>query len=120
MPKHTLVALGCALALAGGSALAEQEAGQPQSGAARSEHSTSGGGFLDKTKEAFHRLGQTVKSGFHKAEGKGDATASDAKSMGAHASDTGSSAAARQQRMDEAYGDAKRSGAAKEPRDDKR
>ena len=114
--KHSLIALGCALALAGGSALAAQDAGQaPAKHESTATHdSSSGGGFVEKTKEAFHKLGQSVKNGFHRAENKVDDAKADHKddtrAMGA--SGTAKDDTDRQKRMDDAYGNYKKSGPA--------
>lgn len=111
--KHNLIAIGCAVALAGGSALAGQDTGKApattQQESAATHDSSSGGGFIEKTKEAFHKLGESVKSGFHKAENKVDnakADKDDTRAMGAPAGSD------RQQRMDDAYGNYKQSGKA--------
>jgi hypothetical protein len=100
--KHSLIALGCALALAGGPALAQQDAGKTST----TRDSSGNGGFVEKTKEAFHKLGESVKSGFHKAENKADdakADPTDTRAMGA----AGAGDADRQQRMDDADGNYK-------------
>ena len=112
--KHSLIALGCALALAGGSALAQQDTSKSPSTAKQEStaprDSSSSGGFVEKTKEAFHKLGESVKSGFRKSENKVDDAKADHKddtrAMGAAGSD------ARKQRMDDAYGNYKKSGQA--------
>jgi hypothetical protein len=63
-------------------------------------------GLLAKTKRAFHRLGEKMRSAGSKAKDT-DTTASksDTRSMGAAGSDTSDSA--RQSRMDQAYANSK-------------
>jgi hypothetical protein len=64
---RTFVALGCALALAGGSALAQQQ----NSGASSSgSNNSSGGSFTDKAKQAAQTIGEKTKEAAEKAKDK--------------------------------------------------
>ena len=115
MKIATLVAV---VALATGSAFAAGDnsygdhsaAPSHQSTAAANDNTHSGGGLLDKTKRALHRMGDKIRHATHrvaKSDHKSDADrqaqASDTRSMGAAGSNAQDSA--RQRRMDDAYND---------------
>ena len=63
--QRTLVTLGCVLALAGGSALAQQHS-QHNSNSSES----SGGSFTEKAKEAAHAIGEKAKEATEKMKDK--------------------------------------------------
>jgi hypothetical protein len=104
-----IAALVTAVALASGAALAAQSS--TDSGAATTRSSTAteqtqpkGGGIIEKTKRALHRMGDKMRSVGRKASDRDkDAQAkdNDTRNMGAAGSDTQDSA--RQRRMDDAY-----------------
>jgi Skp family chaperone for outer membrane proteins len=103
-------ALVTVLALACGTAFAAQYSGAAEDAANRNQPAAAstdaqpkkGGGLIDKTKRAMHRLGDKMRSAMHRKD-KNTQTAAkgDTRSMGAAGSDTQDSG--RQQRMDDAY-----------------
>ena len=110
------LALACGAALAApqygsGSSDRDAAAGRNQSAAVSSDTSrdAKGGGFIERTKEAFQRLGDKIRSATRKATDRDatNATAGkgDTRSMGAAGSSPQDSA--RQRRMDEAYANSK-------------
>lgn len=116
MKIATLIAVA---ALATGSAFAagnnsygdHSAAPSHESSAAANDNTHSGGGLLDKTKRALHRMGDKIRGATHHAANSGRKseadrqaqTSSDTRSMGAAGSDAQDSG--RQRRMDEAYND---------------
>lgn len=116
-------ALLSALALACGAALAAPQygsspsdrdaaAGRNQSAAVSSDTSrdAKGGGFIERTKEAFQRLGDKIRNATRKSTDGDETNAKtgkgDTRSMGAAGSPSQDSA--RQRRMDEAYANSKK------------
>ncbi|WP_427913803.1 hypothetical protein ACPWT1_02265 [Ramlibacter sp. MMS24-I3-19] len=104
--KHTLIALACTLAVAGGTAFAQDRSSTD------STHESVG----QKTKDAAHRAGDKTRHMVHKGEHKmskarshhdrNTAQAADSRAMGASSSPS-SSDSDRQARMDQAYEDYK-------------
>ena len=116
----TVVALTCGTAFAAqydsGSADRDAAAANRTHSAAVSSDTQSdgakGGGLIDKTKRAFHRLGEKMRNATHRTANAGrkstdrdaineQAARNDARSMGAAGSDTHDSD--RKHRMDDAY-----------------
>lgn len=108
----TTTTLLAALALACGSAFAagnttDATTTRDQSAAVSSStpDSTKGEGFVTKTKRAFHRMGEKLRSIGNKSETQqAKDSDSDTRTMGAAGSDT-TKDGARKQRMDQAYSD---------------
>jgi len=67
--QRTLVALSCALALAGGTAFAQQQQ-QQSSGSSASGSNSSGGSLTDKAKQAAQTIGEKTKETAEKAKDK--------------------------------------------------
>ena len=105
-----IAALTCGTAFAQGyGSSTHRDTANPSQSAAAAPDSPSNSaddGIVAKTKRAFHRLGEKMRSGGNKAKDH-DTTASksDTRSMGAAGSDTSDSA--RQSRMDQAYANSK-------------
>lgn len=107
----TTTTLLAALALACGSAFAagnttDHATTRDQSAAVSSStpDSAKGEGFVTKTKRAFHRMGEKLRSIGHKDETQQAKDSNDTRAMGAAGSDT-TKDSARKQRMDQAYSD---------------
>lgn len=111
--KHTLIALACTLAIAGGNALAQDRS------TSSTAHESSGESVGQKAKDAAHRVGEKTRNMYHKAENKMGRAKSDheartaqttqeagadTRAMGASSS---SAESERQKRMDQAYDDYK-------------
>jgi Skp family chaperone for outer membrane proteins len=106
-------ALVTVLALACGSAFAAQYSSGSAEGDAAAMHNQStaastdaqpkkGGGLMDKTKNAMHRMGDKMRSVGHRKDKDGQTAAKDdTRSLGAVGSDTQDGT--RQRRMDDAY-----------------
>jgi hypothetical protein len=114
-------ALVAALALAGGTAFAAQTAAtadaENRNQAAMSANAPKGDGIMDKTKRAFHNMGDKMRSTGSKIAKKIDkadhrdnktehASRSDTRTMGAPGAETPENA--RRSRMDEAYANSKK------------
>lgn len=108
--KHTLIALACTLAIAGGNALAQDRS------TSSTAHESSGESVGQKAKGAAHRVGEKTRNLFHKAENKmgrakSDHEAKTAQEAGADTRAMGASSSSaeseRQRRMDQAYDDYK-------------
>ena len=100
-----VVALTCGTAFAAQDYSAERDANNANRSAAMSKdtHSKSaGGGIIDKTKRALHRMGDKMRSVGKRGDNSTEqARRDDTRSMGAAGSDTQDSA--RKRRMDDAY-----------------
>jgi hypothetical protein len=112
----TALALACGTALAApqyGSGSSDRDAAASRNQAAAVSSDTSSGsaktgGFIEKTKEAFQRLGDKIRNATRKSTDRDDTNAkakSDTSSMGAAGSSSQDSA--RQRRMDDAYANSK-------------
>jgi hypothetical protein len=105
-----IAALTCGTAFAQGYGSSTQRdsahGSQSTAAAPESPSKSADDGLIAKTKRAFHRLGEKMRSAGNKAKDS-DTTASksDTRSMGAAGS--GSSDSARQSRMDQAYANSK-------------
>lgn len=104
----TVAALTCGTALAQGygSSTDRNTSASPNQPAAAANDQPKGEGFIDKTKRVFHRLGDKIRSVGNKSKDPTDKTAqqNDTRTMGADKSDS-----ARQARIDQAYGNSKKS-----------
>jgi hypothetical protein len=113
----TVAALTCGTALAqgyGSSTDRSTSAGPNQSATTANSDQPKGEGIVDKTKRAFHRLGeklrgsgQTAKNGEKDADKTAQQKQNDTHAMGAPGS--AKSDSSRQSRMDEAYANSKKS-----------
>jgi hypothetical protein len=117
----SIAALACSTAFAAqynsGSADGDPAANRTHSAAVSNDsqpNGAKGGGLVEKTKRAFHRMGQKLREATHRTtsasrnssdrdEINAAAERHDTRSMGAAGSDTQDSA--RQRRMDQAYND---------------
>jgi hypothetical protein len=108
----TVAALTCGTAFAQSSSTTTDSSATRKHAATASDTQPKGEGFMDKTKRAFHKLGEKLHAG-KKSDDTTDKTAQqspDTRSMGASASDKGArSDSSRQSRMDEAYANSKKS-----------
>jgi HPt (histidine-containing phosphotransfer) domain-containing protein len=106
----TVAALTCGTALAQGyGSSSGSSTTHNQSAATANDSSSKGDGILDKTKRAFHRLGEKLHASGNKAGNNSDKTAEqnpETAAMGAGPDKSGSS---RKSRMDQAYSDSKKS-----------
>jgi hypothetical protein len=68
--QRTLVALGCALTLAGGSAIAQQQQQQNFGASSSGSNNSSGGSLTDKAKQAAQTIGEKTKEAAEKAKDK--------------------------------------------------
>jgi hypothetical protein len=68
--QRTLVALGCALTLAGGSAIAQQQQQQNSGASSSGSNNSSGGSLTDKAKQAAQTIGEKTKEAAEKAKDK--------------------------------------------------
>jgi hypothetical protein len=101
------VALACgSAAFAAGNTSDHATTNRDQSAAVSSSthDSAKGEGFVAKTKRAFHRMGDKLRSMGHKNETQQAKDRDDTRAMGAGGSDAAKDGA-RQQRMDQAYAD---------------
>ena len=99
-----VVALTCGTAFAAQDYSAERDANSARPAAvSKDSHSKSaGGGIVDKTKRAFHRMGDKMRSMGKRSDKSTDQAArDDTRSMGAAGTDTQDSS--RKRRMDDAY-----------------
>ncbi len=112
----TALALACGTALAApqyGNGSSDRDAAATRNQAAAVSSDTSsgsakGGGFIERTKEAFQRLGDKIRNATRKSTDRDETNAkakSDTSSMGAAGSSSQDSA--RQRRMDDAYANSK-------------
>jgi hypothetical protein len=103
----TVLALACGSSFAGGSYSGSADrdaAGHPKQSATVASDTKANDGIVDKTKRAFRRMGDKMRSASNRADHdrrSDQAMRSDTRSMGAAGSETQDSA--RQRRMDEAY-----------------
>jgi hypothetical protein len=112
----TVAALTCGTAMAqsyGSSSTDRSTSASPNHSAAMAnDDHAKGESFMDKTKRAFHRLGEKLRGAGHTAKNSADKdtdktaerTQNDTKAMGASGSDS-----SRQARMDQAYANSKKS-----------
>ena len=115
----TVAALTCGTALAQGYGSSSSSSNDRSTSASPSHSSAmanddqaKGEGFMDKTKRAFHRLGEKLRGAGHTAKNSADKDAdktaeqkqNDTRAMGASGSDS-----SRTSRMDQAYADSKKS-----------
>lgn len=122
--RRSLIALSAALALAGGTAFAQQQKEQPGVTKSAQDSQSSGGSITERFKATMRRIGEKTRAVAGKAKDKTEQTAHKAKddsddksaqsgsstrSMGA-AGDTSTSDSDRQKRMDEAYKDSQKAG----------
>jgi phage terminase small subunit len=111
----TVAALACGTAFAQSSSSTtsgDTSATHGKSAAMANDSQPKGEGIVDKTKRAFHRLGEKLKAGSSKSTDGTDKTAQqnpETASMGASGSDKADSS--RKSRMDEAYSNSKKSSA---------
>lgn len=108
----TVAALTCGTALAqgyGNTADRDSSASRNQSAAVANDSQPKGEGIMDKTKRAFHRLGDKIRSVGNKSKDHTDKTAqqNDTRTMGAAGADKSDSA--RQARIDQAYANSQKS-----------
>jgi hypothetical protein len=114
----TVAALTCGSALAqgyGSSTDRNTSASPNHSAAVSNDDHAKGEGLVDKTKRAFHRLGEKLRGAGHTAKNSADKDAdktaeqkqNDTRAMGASGSSKADSS--RQARMDEAYANSKKS-----------
>lgn len=98
------LALACGSAFAAGTTSDHVTTHRDQSAAVSSgTHETAKGeGLVDKTKRAFHRMGDKMRAMGHRNETQHAKDRDDTRAMGGPGSDT-TQDAARRQRMDEAY-----------------
>ena len=107
----TAVALACGSAVAQSSYSNDRDAHSNRSAATAPDHSSkaaSDEGIVAKTKRAFQRMGDKIRSAGNKSKDNADksAASSDTRTMGAAGSDSADSA--RRARMDEAYANSKK------------
>jgi hypothetical protein len=113
----TVAALTCGTALAQGYGSSSSNdrstsASPSHSSAMANDDQAKGEGFMDKTKRAFHRLGEKLRGAGHTAKNSADKDTdktaeqkqNDTRAMGASGSDS-----SRTSRMDQAYADSKKS-----------
>jgi hypothetical protein len=100
------LALACGSAFAAGNTSDHATTNRDQSAAVSSSthDSAKGEGFVAKTKRAFHRMGDKLRSMGHKNETQQAKDRDDTRAMGAGGSDAAKDGA-RQRRMDQAYAD---------------
>jgi hypothetical protein len=108
----TVAALTCGTAFAQSSGSSDSSAMRNHSAATASDSQPKGEGFIDKTKRAFHRLGEKLHASGNKSADTTDKTAqqdpeNSTRAMGA--SGSAKSDSSRQSRMDQAYSDSKKS-----------
>src|SRR3954471_13181547 len=102
----TVAALTCGTAFAQSSGSSDTSATRNRSAATANDTQPKGEGIMDKTKRAFHRLGEKLHASGKKSADTTDKTAqqnpeSNTRAMGA--SGSAKSDSSRQARMDEAY-----------------
>jgi hypothetical protein len=110
----TVAALTCGTALAQGYG-SSSSASPNHSAAAANDSQPKGEGLVDKTKRAFHALGEKIRGASHNAKNAADKdtdktaqqSQNDTRAMGAAGSSKSDSA--RQSRMDDAYANSKKS-----------
>ena len=106
----TVAALACGTAWAQGyGSTADKSSSTNHAATTANDTQPKGEGIMDKTKRAFHRLGEKLHASGNKAKDSTDKTAQqnpDTRAMGAGADKSDSS---RQARMDKAYADSKKS-----------
>jgi hypothetical protein len=109
----TVAALTCGTALAQSSGSATERnssATGNRSAATANDSQSKGGGIVEKTKQAFHRLGEKLHVSGNKSRDNSDPTAQqdpenrNTRAMGASGSDSG-----RHTRMDQAYSNSRKS-----------
>jgi hypothetical protein len=105
----TVAALTCGTALAQGyGSSSGSSSTHNQSAATANDSPSKGDGILDKTKRAFHRLGEKLHAGKKSSDNTDKTAQQDPESTHAMgASGSGKSDSARQARMDQAYSNSK-------------
>ena len=110
----TVAALTCGTAFAQSyGSTSDKSSATTNHSAAAAKDQPKGEGFIDKTKRAFHRLGEKLHASGNKAKDDTDKSAQQdpenrsTRAMGA--SGSAKSDSARQSRMDQAYADSKKS-----------
>lgn len=124
--KRSLIALACAVAFVGTSALAQQQ-DKPAETPSAQDSQSSGGSITERMKATVRKIGEKTKEVATKAKDKtketahnakqdtdeksaqGSKSSQDTRSMGASGSSS-SSESERQKRMDDAYKDSQKSG----------
>jgi hypothetical protein len=113
--QRTFVAIGCALALAAGSTLAQQQQQSPSAGSAA--NNSPGPSITEKAKEAAHAIGEKTKEAAEKVKEKAHETAQKAKSSSddktAQSSQPGQPGASRADQMQKQADDQYKSARAK-------
>jgi hypothetical protein len=106
----TVAALTCGTALAQGyGSSSGSSSTHNQSAATANDSSSKSDGILDKTKRAFHRLGEKLHASGNKSSANPDKTAQENPETSAMGAGPDKSSSSRKARMDQAYSDSKKS-----------
>jgi hypothetical protein len=112
----TVAALTCGTAMAqgyGSSSTDRSTSASPShSAATANDDQAKGEGFMDKTKRAFHRLGEKLRGAGHTAKNSADKDSdktAEQKQNDTHAMGASGSDSSRKSRMDQAYAESKKS-----------